>query len=129
VNIFYNLVCTNAQQITQVCRYKIVYIQHCMLLCGHMTCFSQYKYLHLINIVITRACDWLKQYMNIQFVIWGFRFMVFNATFNNISVIWWRSALLVEETGVGNKTCVIWHWSVRLVATIQEVNVVTVVIM
>ena len=28
------------------------------------------------------------------------RFMVFNATFNNISVISWRSVLLVEETGV-----------------------------
>jgi hypothetical protein len=27
------------------------------------------------------------------------RFMVFNATFNNISVIWWLSVLLVEETG------------------------------
>ena len=26
--------------------------------------------------------------------------MVFNATFNNISVISWRSGLLVEETGV-----------------------------
>ena len=26
--------------------------------------------------------------------------MVFNATFNNISVIQWRSVLLVEETGV-----------------------------
>ena len=26
-------------------------------------------------------------------------FMVFNATFNNISAISWRSALLVEETG------------------------------
>jgi len=25
--------------------------------------------------------------------------MVFNATFNNISVISWRSILLVEETG------------------------------
>jgi hypothetical protein len=30
-------------------------------------------------------------------LIW---FMVFNATFNNISVISWRSVLLVEETGV-----------------------------
>jgi len=30
----------------------------------------------------------------------GIRVMVFNATFNNISVILWRSALLVEETGV-----------------------------
>jgi len=28
------------------------------------------------------------------------RFMVFNATFNNISVISWRSVLLVEENGV-----------------------------
>ena len=25
--------------------------------------------------------------------------MVLNATFNNISVIWWRSGLLVEKTG------------------------------
>ena len=30
----------------------------------------------------------------------GFGFMVFNATFNNISVILWRSVLLVEETRV-----------------------------
>ena len=30
----------------------------------------------------------------------GKRFMVFNATFNNISVISWRSVLLVEKTGV-----------------------------
>ena len=29
-----------------------------------------------------------------------FWFMVFNATFNNISVISWQSVLLVEETGV-----------------------------
>jgi hypothetical protein len=27
------------------------------------------------------------------------RFMVFNATFNDISVISWQSVLLVEETG------------------------------
>jgi hypothetical protein len=26
--------------------------------------------------------------------------MVFNATFNNISIILWRSVLLVDETGV-----------------------------
>ena len=31
-------------------------------------------------------------------------FMVFNTTFNNISVISWRSVLLVEETGVPDKT-------------------------
>ena len=30
--------------------------------------------------------------------------MVLSATFNNISVISWRSVLLVEETGVPGKT-------------------------
>ena len=30
----------------------------------------------------------------------GWLVLVFNATFNNISVISWRSVLLVEETGV-----------------------------
>ena len=30
--------------------------------------------------------------------------MVFNTTFNNISVISWRSVLLVEETGEQRKT-------------------------
>jgi hypothetical protein len=29
--------------------------------------------------------------------------MVFNATFNNISVILWQSILLVEETGVSGE--------------------------
>ena len=32
-------------------------------------------------------------------IIW-FGFMVFNVTFNNISVISWKSVLLVEQTGV-----------------------------
>jgi len=38
--------------------------------------------------------------------------MVFNATFNNISVISWRSVLLVEETGVPgeNHRLVASHW-------------------
>ena len=38
--------------------------------------------------------------------------MVFNATFNNISVIFWRSVLLVEETGVPgeNHRPVTSHW-------------------
>ena len=30
----------------------------------------------------------------------GFGFLEFNATFNNISVILWRSVVLVEEAGV-----------------------------
>jgi hypothetical protein len=32
--------------------------------------------------------------------VFGFRFMVFNTTFNNISVSSWWSVLLVDETGV-----------------------------
>jgi hypothetical protein len=34
----------------------------------------------------------------------GVRGMVFNATFNNISVIFWRSVLSMEETGVPRET-------------------------
>ena len=33
-------------------------------------------------------------------IVNSFRFMVFNVTFNNISVILCRSVLLVEETGI-----------------------------
>ena len=35
-----------------------------------------------------------------KLVGWFWWFMVFNATFNNIPVISWRSVLLVEDTGV-----------------------------
>jgi len=34
----------------------------------------------------------------VRLLVW-FRFMVFNATFNNISVISWQLVLLVEEPG------------------------------
>jgi hypothetical protein len=37
---------------------------------------------------------------NVNVLNWFIGFMVFNATFNNISVISWQSVLLVEETGV-----------------------------
>ena len=36
------------------------------------------------------------------YLVW-FGFMVFNATFNNISAISWQSVLLVEETRVPRK--------------------------
>ena len=35
----------------------------------------------------------------------GFWVMVFNTTFNNISVILWRSVLLLEETRVPGEKC------------------------
>jgi hypothetical protein len=44
--------------------------------------------------------------------VWLLRFMVFNATFNNISVISWQSISLVEETRVhrDNHRPVASHW-------------------
>jgi hypothetical protein len=36
-------------------------------------------------------------------------FMVLNATFNNISVISWRTVLLVEETGLSQVTDKLYH--------------------
>jgi hypothetical protein len=38
-------------------------------------------------------------YIKMGILIWV-RVMVFNATFNNISVISWQPVLLMEETGV-----------------------------
>ena len=45
-------------------------------------------------------------------LIWLAAFMVFKATFNNISVILWRSVLFMEETGVlrENHRPVASHW-------------------
>jgi hypothetical protein len=40
-------------------------------------------------------CDEITYYLMDRF-----RVVVFNATFNNISVISWKSVLLVEESGV-----------------------------
>jgi hypothetical protein len=49
----------------------------------------------------------IKGFRCFELICNGFRFMVFNATFNNILVIPWQSVLLVEETGVPgeNQTC------------------------
>jgi hypothetical protein len=47
------------------------------------------------NIILFKICD-----LSINGTFIGSCFMVINATFNNISVISWRSVLLVEETGV-----------------------------
>jgi hypothetical protein len=49
------------------------------------------SYVLTLSITLTMALYKIKN---------GVRVMVFNATFNNISVISWRSVLLVEETGV-----------------------------
>jgi len=41
--------------------------------------------------------------------------MVFNGYFNNISVLWWRSVLLLEETRVPDKRYQIMLYRVHLV--------------
>ena len=47
---------------------------------------------------------------NLTDLVWFWlSFMVFNATFNNISVISWQSVLLVEETGENHRP-VISNW-------------------
>jgi hypothetical protein len=43
---------------------------------------------------------WTENKILIDMVGWFSWFMVFNATFINISVISWRSVLLVEETRI-----------------------------
>jgi len=50
--------------------------------------------------------------------------MVFNATFNNISVISWRSVLSVKETGVpgGNHRHVASHWQTLSRVRIHNVS-------
>ena len=60
------------------------------------------KYDHENMSTFKIICKW---YLEIQF-----RFMVFNATFNNISVISWRSVLLMEETGKNHRPAAICHW-------------------
>jgi hypothetical protein len=47
--------------------------------------------------------------------------MVFNATFNNVSVILWRSVLLVEETGE-NHWPVASHWQILSHNVVSSTN-------
>jgi hypothetical protein len=50
-------------------------------------------------------------------VLWrgyGVRVMIFNATFNNISVLSRQSVLLVEETGVFGKNHGLVLWMMRI---------------
>ena len=52
--------------------------------------------------------------------------MVFNATFKNISVIAWRTVLLVEETGVSqeNRRPAASHWHLKInIAIANALNV------
>ena len=59
-----------------------------------------YMYYIFFNVFLSGHC---KELVRIMLIVihsknW-FRFLMFNATFNNILVISWWSVLLVEETG------------------------------
>ena len=57
---------------------------------------------YMLNLNTKKACDITVEFHVVclhRGLVW-FDFMMFNATFNNISVISWRSVLLVEEIGV-----------------------------
>ena len=58
-------------------------------------CYSRNAY-RALNLIST----FLLKDMYIAFLFFGVKVMVCNATFNNITVISWRSVLLVEETGI-----------------------------
>ena len=65
--------------------------------------------LHLLHVLSTcqvishQRQSWIRWLSTSNFLLYSklawIEVMVFNATFNNISVISWRSVLLVEETG------------------------------
>ena len=56
---------------------------------------SKYKTVRFNNHMLSRLSN-----VDLRSLLLGVGFMVFNATFNNISVVSWSSVLLVGETGV-----------------------------
>ena len=59
------------------------------------------------------SIDWFNHLLSLFYnFFYRVRVMMFNATFNNISVILWRSVLLVKETGVfrENHQLAASHW-------------------
>jgi hypothetical protein len=75
--------------------------------------YGSWIYNHLCNQCLSPVMVWVRgcrPHTRLITTVQGFIcFMVFNATFNNISVISWRSVLLVEEIGE-NHWPVVSHW-------------------
>ena len=70
----------------------ITYNIHCIFIIFSDIWFVNWSLANLINNFVTPSFQWFS-------LIWV-RIMVFHATFYNISVISWRSVLLVKETVV-----------------------------
>jgi len=71
-----------------ICSFLIIYYKQIYNI--YFFCWNKY---HVIFVPVCRYVSW---------------FMVFNTTFNNISVIAWRSVLMVEETRIPGEN----HWPV-----------------
>jgi hypothetical protein len=108
----------------QYFRYKVYMYHEC-----HLSSFSdECNWLHLVTIPpkttdFQEAIDKLNHIKLCKLHIPGFGwFMVFNVTFNNISVISWRSILLVEETGVlrENHRSIVSQWQYFLTSVINR---------
>ena len=82
---------------------------HCHLKCNLI--FFQFQKFNIGQFIWKYVCPC--ELVDSGWLVW---FMVFNATFNNISAISWRQVVLVEETGVfgGNHRPVASHWQTLL---------------
>jgi hypothetical protein len=66
---------------------------------------TYHQYHSTVGIYIQTSSTTISLLTNVLNELMGLgRVVVFNTTFNNISVISWQSVLLVEETGVPEKT-------------------------
>ena len=83
---------------------------------AHLTKEIKYKIAQSTSFMLCMSYRYINKssplFLSHPFIFCYFGVMVFNATFNNISVISWRSVLLVEETRVpgGNHQPVASHF-------------------
>ena len=97
------------------CIRKITFIRHCLTL---FECNRERMHYNIYSQMTSDVISLIVKYTECRTSIMNNKcwkhglFMVINATFNNISVILWRSVLLVEETGVPreNHRRVASHW-------------------
>ena len=89
-----------------------VYLQKSVLIIFNAITKSELKILTEKLYCAYFLLNQLNEFLLVYVDGWFDWFMVFNATFNNISVISWRSVLLLEETGVlgENHRSVASHW-------------------
>ena len=92
----------NLRKIYKQLNKNIVYLFQCLHCSRTIYIFMPFKW---VGAIIYRLVSWPNKKWSpfwrhpiiVGFVIWV-RIMVFNGTFNSISIISWRSVLLMEET-------------------------------